>query len=157
MTLVTEPGDRRAHSPATEAGTKARDDETQDTGLLFTNLGPIRGDVVNLIRTQRCGSIVQRAGLATATGGRFAPGDVLSHASTVAPRVHVMGDSSATTQPTTNSASFSTITADQAAWLKVVLQYDPLTRTMVLAPGSSAASAGWSEDNFRHLMADTFA
>ncbi len=163
-------------------------------GMLHTSLGAIRGDVVNLIRTQRCGSIVQRAGLATATGGRFAPVDMLSYASTVAPRVHVIGDSSATTQPkaghianqeakvcadalvrifgggqpdpqpTTNSACYSTITADQAAWLTVVFQYDPLTRTMVPAAGSSAASVGWSEANFRqmeewfrHLMADTFA
>jgi sulfide dehydrogenase [flavocytochrome c] flavoprotein chain len=166
----------------------------QAQGVLHTNFGAVRGDVVNLIRTQRCGSIVQNAGLATATGGRFAPVDVLSYASTVAPRVHVVGDSSATTQPkaghianqeakvcadalvrifgggrpdpqpTTNSACYSTITADQAAWLTVVFQYDPLTRAMVPALGSSAASVGWSDNNFRemqewfrYLMADTFA
>jgi sulfide dehydrogenase [flavocytochrome c] flavoprotein chain len=162
--------------------------------VLYTNVGAIQGDVVNLIRNQRCGRIVQQTGLATATGGRFAPVDVLSYASTVAPRIHVIGDSSATTQPkaghianqeakvcadalvrifgggqpdaqpTTNSACYSTITADQAAWLTVVFQYDPLTRAMVPAPGSSAASVGWSEDNYRqmegwfsYLMADTFA
>lgn len=92
------------------------------------------------------------------------PVDVLSCASTVAPCVHVIGDSSAATQLTTHSACFSTITADQAAWLTVVFQVDPLTRTMVPAPVSSAASVGWSEDNFRpmqawfrHLMADTSA
>ncbi len=61
-------------------------------------------------------------------------------------------------QPTTHSACYSTITADQPAWLTVVFQYDPLTRTMVPAADSSAASVGWSEKNwFRYLMADPFA
>ncbi|MBW8314055.1 MAG: NAD(P)/FAD-dependent oxidoreductase, partial [Hydrogenophaga sp.] len=167
-------------------------DQAQMT--LHTSIGQIRGDVINLIRRQRAGGIVRRAGLATATNNRFAPVDVLSYASTVAPRVHVIGDSSATTQPkaghianqeakvcadalarifgggqpdpqpVTNSACYSTITATQAAWLTAVFQYDPVSRTMVPAPDSSAASVGWDSEHFEEmeewfdaLMADSFA
>ncbi|HSW25804.1 MAG TPA: FCSD flavin-binding domain-containing protein, partial [Burkholderiaceae bacterium] len=67
-------------------------------------------------------------------------------------------------QPVTNSACYSTITATQAAWLTVVFQYDPVSRTMVPAPDSSAASVGWDSEHFEQmeewfeaLMADTFA
>jgi NADH dehydrogenase FAD-containing subunit len=161
---------------------------------LHTSTGQIQGDVINLIRRQRAPAIVRRAGLATATERRFAPVDVLSYASTVAPRVHVIGDSSATTQPkaghianqeakvcadalarifgggqpdpqpVTNSACYSTITATQAAWLTAVFQYDTVSRTMVPAPDSSAASVGWDREHFEEmeewfdaLMADSFA
>jgi hypothetical protein len=93
---------------------------------------------------------VTDTGLPTANGGRFAPVDVLSYASTAAPLVHLIGDASATTQPkaghianqeakvcadalvrlfngespdpapVTNSACFSTITMSQASWLTAV-------------------------------------
>jgi NADH dehydrogenase FAD-containing subunit len=61
----------------------------------------VTAQVVNLIPRQRAGALVAAAGLATATGGRFAPVDVLSYACTVpgAQNVHVIGDASATTQP----------------------------------------------------------
>ena len=72
-----------------------------DTGTrtLFTNFGPVQGHVVNLIPQQRAGALVAAAGLANATQGRFAAVDVLSYASTIAPKVHVIGDASGTTQP----------------------------------------------------------
>jgi sulfide dehydrogenase [flavocytochrome c] flavoprotein subunit len=109
-------------------------------------------------------------------------------------RVHVIGDASATTQPkaghianqeakvcadaiirsfaglppdpapVTNSACYSTITMREASWLTAVFQYDPASRTMQAAAASSAASNGWSGDNFEQmdiwfkaLMADSFA
>jgi sulfide dehydrogenase [flavocytochrome c] flavoprotein chain len=145
---------------------------------LVTDSGPVTADVINLIPRQRCGRIVTDAGLATATGGRFAPVDVLGYASTAAPKVHVIGDSSATTQPkaghianqeakvcadaivravnglapdpapVTNSACFSTITMAQASWLTAVYQYDAPSRTMVAVPNSSGASSGWSAGHF---------
>lgn len=148
---------------------------------LFTDQGAITADVINLIPQQRCGRIVTDAGLATATGGRFAPVDVLSYASTVAPKVHVIGDSSATTQPkaghianqeakvcadaivrlvnglpldpapVTNSACFSTITMNQASWLTAVFQYDAVSRTMVSVANSSGASTGWSAGHFQDM------
>ena len=148
---------------------------------LMTNFGPVRGDVVNLIPVQRATALVQNAGLATANGGRFAPVDVLSYASTVAPKVHVIGDSSATTQPkaghianqeakvcadalvrffagqqpdpapVTNSACFSTITRAEAGWLTAVFQYDQATKAMTPVASSAAGSPGWNAKNFKQM------
>ena len=105
----------------------------------------------------------------------------LTYASTVAPRIHVIGDASATTQPkaghianqeakvcadaiirslaggapdpapVTNSACYSTITMRQASWLTAVFQYNPATGTMQPVAASSAASVGWNQDNFDQM------
>ena len=137
--------------------------------------------VVNLIPRQRAGSLVAKTGLANATEGRFAAVDVLSYASTLAPRIHVIGDSSATTQPkaghianqeaktcadaivrslagflpdpapVTNSACYSTITMSQASWLTAVFQYDPASASMKAMAASSGASVGWNKDNFEEM------
>ncbi|MBL8338663.1 MAG: FCSD flavin-binding domain-containing protein [Rhodoferax sp.] len=107
--------------------------------------------------------------------------DPLTYASTVAPRVHVIGDASATTQPkaghianqeakvcadaiirslgglapdpapVTNSACFSTITMSQASWLTAVFQYNPVSGTMQAVGASSAASTGWNKENFGQM------
>jgi hypothetical protein len=117
----------------------------------------------------------------TATEGRFAPVDVLSYASTIAPNVYVIGDSSATTQPkaghianqeakvcadalarlfagqqpdpspVTNSACYSTITRTEAGWLNAVFQYDPAAKAMAPVAKSFAASVGWSSENFKEM------
>ena len=150
--------------------------------MLYTNQGAVHGDVINLIPPQRAGKIVEQLGLATATGGRFAPVDVLSYQSTLASRIHVIGDSSATTQPkaghianqeakvcadalvryfagvapdpapVTNSACFSTITRAQASWLNAVFQYDALSATMKPVAAAGAASSGWSSGNFEDMQ-----
>jgi sulfide dehydrogenase [flavocytochrome c] flavoprotein chain len=157
--------------------------ESVDPGAmrLHTSQGPVDAHVINLIPRQRAGRIVTDAGLATANGGRFAPVDVLNYASTLAPAVHVIGDSSATTQPkaghianqeakvcadallrafaggapdpapVTNSACFSTITMSQASWLTAVFQYDATARAMAAVPASSAASDGWSRGHFEDM------
>ncbi len=162
---------------------------------LTTTFGEFRNaSVVNMIPRQRAGSLVARAGLANATEGRFAAVNPLTYASTLAPRVHIIGDASATTQPkaghianqeakvcadaivrafaglppdaapVTNSACYSTITMSQASWLTAVFQFDPASGTMKPVAASSAASAGWSRDQFsemgtwfKALMADSFA
>jgi NADH dehydrogenase FAD-containing subunit len=164
---------------------------------LLTKLGDTyHGDVVNMIPRQRAGALVTTAGLNNATEGRFAGVNVLSYASTVpgAEKVHIIGDSSATTQPkaghianqeakvcadaisrilsggtpdpapVTNSACYSTITMTQASWLTAAFQYDTATSAMKVVAASSAASTGWSQDNFgemgtwfKALMADSFA
>jgi sulfide dehydrogenase [flavocytochrome c] flavoprotein subunit len=151
------------------------------TMTLFTDSGPVQAQVVNLIPRQRAPSLVADAGLANATGGRFAGVDVLSYESTAAAGVHVIGDSSATTQPkaghianqeakvcadalvrlfdggspdpapVTNSACFSTITMSQASWLSAVFQYDPVGRQMVASANGSAASASWSGDHYEDM------
>jgi NADPH-dependent 2,4-dienoyl-CoA reductase/sulfur reductase-like enzyme len=149
---------------------------------LATSQGTVRGDVINLIPRQRAPAIVAKAGLANATEGRFAAVDVLSYASTAAPLVHVVGDSSATPQPkaghianqeakvcadalvrlfnggapdpapVTNSACFSTITMSKASWLEAVFQYDATARTMVPVAAASGASAGWNGDHFEDML-----
>lgn len=148
---------------------------------LHTNTGSVSADVINLIPRQRAGRIVTETGLATANGGRFVPVDVLGYASKAAPRVHVIGDSSATTQPkaghianqeakicadalvrafnglppeaapVTNSACFSTITQTQASWLTAVFQYDAATQTMMSVPNASGASDGWNAGHFQDM------
>ena len=127
--------------------------------------------------------IVVGGGMANATEGRFAGVNVLSYASTVAGagKVHIIGDSSATTQPkaghianqeakvcadaivrllaggspdpapVTNSACYSTITMSQAAWLTAVFQYNATTASMQAVAASSAASVGWDSGNFREM------
>jgi sulfide dehydrogenase [flavocytochrome c] flavoprotein chain len=151
------------------------------TMTLFTDSGAVSAQVVNLIPRQHAPSLITGAGLANATGGRFAGVDVLSYESTVAAGVHVIGDSSATTQPkaghianqeakvcadalvrlfaggtpdpapVTNSACFSTITMSQASWLSAVFQYDPVGLTMVAAPNGSAASTSWNSEHYEDM------
>lgn len=151
------------------------------TMTLQTSTGEVHGDVINLIPRQRCGSIVASAGLANATEGRFAGVNVLNYESTAAAGIHVIGDSSATTQPkaghianqeakvcadaivrafagedpdpapVTNSACFSTITMTKASWLHAGFQYNPATGLMTGVANASGASTGWSADNFDQM------
>lgn len=150
---------------------------------LDTTAGTIRGDVINMIPRQRAGALVATAGLANATDGRFAGVNVLSYASTVpgADKIHIIGDSSATTQPkaghianqeakvcadaisrilsggspdpvpVTNSACYSTITMSQASWLTAVFRYNPTALAMEAVKASSAASIGWNSDSFEEM------
>ena len=153
------------------------------TLMLNTTQGQFKGDVVNLIPRQRAGSLITTTGLANATEGRFAGVDVLSYASTVAGagKVHIIGDSSATTQPkaghianqeakvcadaivrllaggspdpspVTSSACYSTITMTQASWLTAVFQYNAASASMQAVAASSAASVGWSSGDYRDM------
>ena len=148
---------------------------------LDTSGGPVHGDVINLIPRQTAPALVHAAGLANSADGRFAVVDMLSYASTAAPRVHVIGDASSTPQPkaghianqeakvcadalirifdggqpdpgpVTNSACFSTITMSQASWLNAVFQYDSAARTMVPVSAAGGASNGWSARNFQDM------
>lgn len=151
------------------------------TGILYTNQGSVRGAVVNLIPRQKAAPLIFQAGLNNSADGRFAAVDVLSYASTAAPRIHVLGDSSATTQPkaghianqeakvcadalirlfaggqpdpapVTNSACYSTITMSQASWLTAVFQYNASVRAMASVPAAGGASTGWSKDHFEQM------
>lgn len=151
--------------------------------LYTTGGGTFHGDVVNLIPRQRAGGLIATTGLNNATEGRFAGVNVLSYASTTpgASKVHILGDSSATTQPkaghianqeakvcadalsrllaggspdpspVTNSACFSTITSTQASWLHALFQYDPVSATMQAVAAASGASTGWNTDSFEDM------
>ena len=148
---------------------------------LATSSGPLRADVVNLIPRQRAAALVANAGLATDGQARFAPVDVLSYASSTAPKLHVIGDSCATTQPlagqmanqqakvcadaltrifagnqpdpapVTNSACYSTITRSEAGWMTAVFQYDRVARVMQPVAKASAASNGWTQKDFKQM------
>jgi sulfide dehydrogenase [flavocytochrome c] flavoprotein chain len=152
------------------------------TRTLFTNTGAVRGDVVNLIPTQRAPDLLKATGLLNDASARFAKVNVLDYASTAAAKVHVIGDASATTQPkaghvanqeakvladalarifaggqpdpapVTNSACYSTITMSQASWLHALFQYDPPSGNMAAVAGATGASAGWDSDNFEQMQ-----
>ncbi|MBP8145794.1 FAD/NAD(P)-binding oxidoreductase [Pseudorhodoferax sp.] len=153
----------------------------QDTHHLYTNQGAFQAEVVNLIPRQRAPALLGRAGLLNSPDGRFAAVNMLSYASTAAPKVHVLGDASHTPQPkaghianqeakvcadalirgfnglppdpapVTNSACFSTITQTQASWLHALFQYDPARATMVPVAAAGGASNGWNGDHFEAM------
>jgi len=148
---------------------------------LSTSGGLVRGDVINLIPAQRASALAISTGLVSGRDGRFAPVDVLSYASVAAPSIHVIGDSSATTQPkaghianqeakvcadalarlfsggqpdpspVTNSACYSTITRTEASWLTAVFQYDAAAKVMTPVARSLAASDRWTAKNFKEM------
>ena len=150
--------------------------------MVETNLGVIRGDVVNAIPPHRAGKIIAHSGLNNVSG-KWAGVDVLSYESSAAPDVHVIGDSSATTQPkaghianaeakvcadaitremrgenvdpapVTNSSCYSPITATTASWLSVVFAYDPVSKTMKPVGGAATEADHASTDNFEEMLA----
>jgi NADH dehydrogenase FAD-containing subunit len=160
----------------------AVDSVEESTKTLFTSAGAIRGDVINLIPRQKAPQIIRSTGLITESASRFAPVDMLDYASTSYPKVHIIGDSSATTQPkaghianqeakvcadaiiryfgglsadpapVTTSACFSTITMSQASWLHGMFEYNPSTRAMTPIPAAAGASNGWSASNYRDML-----
>ena len=148
--------------------------------ILDTGIGKLRADVINAIPPHRAGKIISDAGLNN-VNGKWAGVDVLTYESTIAPGVHVVGDSSATTQPkaghvanaeakvcadaitrimrgdqpdpspVTNSSCYSPISATTASWLSVVFYYDPLSRTMKPIGGGATEASGPSGDNFEQM------
>jgi NADPH-dependent 2,4-dienoyl-CoA reductase/sulfur reductase-like enzyme len=150
------------------------------TMTVNTNIGNIKGNVLNLIPPHRAGKVIAANGLADA-GGRWTSVNVLSYEAKVAPGIHVIGDASATTQPKaghianqeakvcadailrllsgkpldpaphTNSACYSPITADTASWLTAHFAYDPVTQTMQPVPASSGEASARSKDNFEEM------
>jgi len=156
-------------------------DPVSSTMSLSTTMGSFNANVVNMIPRQKAGKLVAIAGLNNSPDGRFAVVNQLTYASTVAPRIHVIGDASATAQPkaghianqeakvcadaiirslanlqpdpapVTNSACYSTITMSQASWLTAVYQYNPATAAMAAVAAGSGASVGWSAENFKEM------
>lgn len=127
--------------------------------------------VLNPIPPQRAPKLLADAGLYNPAVERSAPVNVLSYESTRIAGIHVIGDSSMTTQPkaghignqqaktcadailrlfqgkspdaapVTNSACYTPITATRATWLSAVYQYDPGTRTMVIPSQHNGSTA----------------
>ncbi len=151
------------------------------TMTLNTSMGALRANVINAIPSQRAGSILTASGLANAPG-QWADVNVLTYQSTVAPGVHIIGDSSATTQPkaghianqeakicadaivrllaglspdpapVTNSACYSPITSQTASWLSSRFAYDPATAKMALVAGGLVEAPSISKDNYEEMF-----
>ena len=151
------------------------------TMTLNTNLGNLKGNVINAIPPHKAGKVVTANNLANVSG-RWAGVDVLTYQSTAAPGIHIIGDAAATTQPkaghianqeakicadaivrllagrspdpspVTNSACYSPITADTASWLTAIFAYDPVSRTMLPVPGAAGEAAGRSTENYKEMF-----
>jgi NADPH-dependent 2,4-dienoyl-CoA reductase/sulfur reductase-like enzyme len=153
-------------------------------GTVTTAAGTFKGKVINAIPTHKAGNLILQSGigLANAGGGKWAGVDVLTYESTAAKNIHIIGDSSATTQPkaghianaeakvcaaaiiqllqgepvnqtpVTNSSCFTPITSKTASWLSVVFKYDPATRTMVPAGKGVAESLGATSENYEDML-----
>lgn len=151
------------------------------TMTLNTSIGNLKANVINAIPSHKAGKVVTANGLAN-VAGRWAGVDVLSYQSTAAPGIHVIGDSSATTQPkaghianqeaktcadaivrllagrspdpspVTNSACYSPITATTASWLTAVFAYDPVSASMQLVPGAAGEAEGRSTENYKEMF-----
>jgi NADH dehydrogenase FAD-containing subunit len=150
---------------------------------LDTNWGLIKANVINAIPSQRAGKIITSSGLNNATNGRFAGVNVLSYESTVsgANGIHIIGDSSATTQPkaghianqegkvcadaivrslqgrdpdpapVTNSSCYTPITMNTASWLSAVYAYDAPSLSMKLVGGAATESTFINQDQYEEM------
>jgi NADPH-dependent 2,4-dienoyl-CoA reductase/sulfur reductase-like enzyme len=151
--------------------------------------GTFKGKVINAIPTHKAGNLITQSGigLANAPGpnsvpNKFAGVNVLTYESTAVPFVHVLGDSSATTQPKaghianaeakvcadaiiqllsngivnqapmTNSSCFTPITKTTASWLSVVYRYDPTTKTMKPTGNGVTESNGATSRNYEDML-----
>ncbi len=151
--------------------------------------GAFTGAVINAIPIHKAGKLITGSGigLANAPGpngapNKFAGVDVLTYESTAVPFVHVLGDSSGTTQPkaghianaeakvcadaiiqllsggtvnpspVTNSSCFTPITFTTASWLSVVYRYDPATRSMVPGGNGVTESLDATSENYEDML-----
>jgi sulfide dehydrogenase [flavocytochrome c] flavoprotein chain len=155
-----------------------------DTMTVNTSAGSFKGKVINAIPTHKAGNLVSNSaiGIANSADKRWAVVDVLTYESTLYKNIHIIGDSSATTQPkaghianaeakvcadaiihllkgevvnqkpVTNSSCFTPITQKTASWLSVVFKYDPVTRTMVPAGKGVTESQGATSENYEDMI-----
>ncbi|MBK7661126.1 MAG: FAD-dependent oxidoreductase [Betaproteobacteria bacterium] len=151
------------------------------TRTIHTPMGAFRGDAVNVIPTNIGPALLRDLGIANAPRG-FAAVNVLDYQSTATDRIHVIGDSSSTTQPkaghignqegkvcadailrafggglpdpspVTNSSCYSPITLSTASWLSAVFAYDPLTKTMQIVPGASGEATRANSEHFKDMQ-----
>jgi hypothetical protein len=147
---------------------------------VHTPMGAFRGDAVNVIPTNVGPALLRDLGIANAARG-FAAVDVLDYQSTIATGIHVIGDSSATTQPkaghignqegktaadaivrafrglapdtdvVVNSACYSPITASTASWLTAVYQYDASVGGYKIVGGAPSEAASPTSDGYSQM------
>jgi NADPH-dependent 2,4-dienoyl-CoA reductase/sulfur reductase-like enzyme len=153
---------------------------TTTSGATFT------GKVINAIPTHKAGKLITDSGIGLANGlnGKWAGVNVLSYESTNLDLagIHVIGDSSSTTQPKaghianaeakvcadaiinifkgetinqvpiTNSSCFTPITKTTASWLSVVYRYDPASKTMLPTGNGITESNGATSENYEDML-----
>jgi NADPH-dependent 2,4-dienoyl-CoA reductase/sulfur reductase-like enzyme len=154
-----------------------------DLMTVNTSAGSFKGKVINAIPTHKAGNLITQSGigLANASGGKWAGVNVLTYESTAVPFIHIIGDSSATTQPkaghianaeakvcvdaiiklfqglavnqspVTNSSCFTPITKTTASWLSVVYRYDPASATMLPTGTGITESDGANSENVEDM------
>jgi len=154
-----------------------------DLMTVNTSVGSFKGKVINAIPTHKAGNLITQSGigLANASGGKWAGVNVLTYESTAVPFIHIIGDSSATTQPkaghianaeakvcvdaiiklfqglavnqspVTNSSCFTPITKTTASWLSVVYRYDPASGTMLPTGTGITESDGANSENVEDM------
>jgi hypothetical protein len=155
-----------------------------DLMTVNTSVGSFKGKVINAIPIHKAGNLITQSGigLANAPGGKWAGVNVLTYESTAQPFIHIIGDSSSTTQPKaghianaeakvcadaiiqtfkgmtvnpspiTNSSCFTPITQTTASWLSVVYRYDPATGTMVPTGNGVTESARADSGNYEDML-----
>ncbi len=155
-----------------------------DTSTVVTNLGSFKGKVINAIPSHKAGNIISMSGLGlnNSADARWAVVDVLTYESTAIPFVHIIGDSSSTTQPKaghianaeakvcadaiikmfqglqvnqspiTNSSCFTPITKTTASFLTVVFRYDPATRKMMPTGAGVVESNGYNSHHYEDML-----
>ncbi|MBA4408697.1 MAG: pyridine nucleotide-disulfide oxidoreductase [Odoribacter sp.] len=158
-----------------------------DTMMVKTSGGvSYTGKVINAIPTHKAGNLITQSGIGLANGlnGKWAGVNVLSYESTNPDLagIHVIGDSSSTTQPKaghianaeakvcadaiiqifkggvinqspiTNSSCFTPITKTTASWLSVVYRYDPATGKMAPTGNGVTESNGATSENYEDML-----
>lgn len=155
-----------------------------DISTVVTNVGSFKGKVINAIPPHKAGNIITNSGIGLNNSGdaRWGVVDVLTYESTAARFVHIIGDSSFTTQPkaghianaeakvcadaiiklfqglqvnqspVTNSSCFTPITKSTASFLTVVFKYDPVNRKMVPAGPGVVESNGYNSHHYEDML-----
>ena len=155
-----------------------------DTSTVVTSVGSFKGRVINAIPPHKAGDLITKSGLGLNNSADLKWGvvDVLTYESTAVPFVHILGDSSSTTQPKaghianaeakvcadaiikmfqgsqvnqspmTNSSCFTPITKSTAAFLTVVFRYDPASRKMVPAGQGVVESASYNSHHYEDML-----
>lgn len=152
-----------------------------DTMKIISAAGTFTGKVINAIPKHKAGNLITQSGigLANSADGKWAAVNVLTYESTNTSLagIHIIGDSSSTTQPKaghianaeakvcadaiiqifkgeliepspmTNSSCFTPITKITASWLTAVYRYDPVTKTMVVTGNGVTESNGYNSEN----------
>ncbi|HKI88175.1 MAG TPA: FAD/NAD(P)-binding oxidoreductase [Draconibacterium sp.] len=162
--------------------------ESIDAGTMtvYTSIGTFKGKVINAIPVHKAGNLISQSniGLNNVGNGKWAGVDVLTYESTNSELqgIHIIGDSSATTQPKaghlanaeakvcadaiiqylkgdlvnqapiTNSSCFTPITQATASWLSVVYRYDPGTGKMIPTGNGVTESNGANSENYEDML-----